>query len=805
MQERSASLGDGDRGAVVEHTAATRAVTALARFVADCEDVPAPLRQAASQIDPHDAAAVGRRAGRATRAGRANGAGRAADGAGAIGPGGVTGAGRAGDGGGAIGPGGETGPGGAPVGAGSSGGTVPWQPTLFEWPPIDEEMAKLVSDSVQISLQSGLPLPSLLGLVYQAAQMRGDWRRGGIFYTPDTLARRLVALALEGLIPLPDGRDDLGATGPLPVVLDPACGGGAFLLAAAEALRRTSGRSAADCLSAVRGCDVDRGAVRVARMALAWWVSEHDGQPVWPAADAVRCGDGLSGPADGGPGPARASVVVGNPPFLNQLQQGTARSEGSRRRLQQRFGDAANGYVDTATLFLLAGLDAVRPGGVVALVQPESMLVASHGRAARATLAERASLDALWIGGGGVFTAAVRVCAPVLRRRGGPGRSADGSDADGSDAGGSGGGGSGACGSDAGGSDAGGSGGGGSGARGSVAGGSGGGGSGAGGFTERTGAGGADAVSVALFSGSMVTPSGRFDVDSPQRRRDAAAGVWAPLLASSRGVPAISLQAGGTLADLATATAGFREQFYGLVPYVRESPDSQPDPPEAGGTPSIDGSDDRPVSAPLLTSGGIGVGHHLWGVRPTRFAGTTWRRPAVDLPALQTGDPRLSRWVRDRLRPKLLVAAQTPVLCAVADPLGRFVPSVPVISVEPFDDEALWLVAAVLWTPAVTLEAASRFAGAGLSAQALRLSARQVLSLPTPVDDRLWGDAARRLRDAVETATIRASDVDNPLVEIGERFATMMSDAYRIDRQSADQAKRWWRAAGERHLPATVL
>ena len=45
--------------------------------------------------------------------------------------------------------------------------------------------------------------------------------------------------------------------------------------------------------------------------------------------------------------------------------------------------------------------------------------------------------------------------------------------------------------------------------------------------------------------------------------------TWAPLIADAAGVPAVALAGGhGRLGDLATATAGFRQHFYGLVPFV---------------------------------------------------------------------------------------------------------------------------------------------------------------------------------------------------------------------------------------------
>src|SRR5436190_857187 len=42
--------------------------------------------------------------------------------------------------------------------------------------------------------------------------------------------------------------------------------------------------------------------------------------------------------------------------------------------------------------------------------------------------------------------------------------------------------------------------------------------------------------------------------------------TWSRVL--TREVPSVALDSSRTLAELATATAGFREQFYGLAPFV---------------------------------------------------------------------------------------------------------------------------------------------------------------------------------------------------------------------------------------------
>jgi SAM-dependent methyltransferase len=218
----------------------------------------------------------------------------------------------------------------------------------------------------------------------------------GAFYTPADVASELVAWAADGL------------DAPPRRVLDPACGGGAFLLAVRELWPD----------AALVGLDVDPGAVEAARAAL-------------PGAD-IRLADGLDPLApepvirSGGfppdliassPGVGSFDLVVGNPPFLGQLSRATARDPEARRRLKARFGDAASGYVDTAALFLLAGLDAVRPGGRVVLIQPESVLGAAHTGPLRRAVEARAVVLELREVDRRAFAAAVDTCALLLECR----------------------------------------------------------------------------------------------------------------------------------------------------------------------------------------------------------------------------------------------------------------------------------------------------------------------------------------------------------------------------------------------------
>lgn len=244
---------------------------------------------------------------------------------------------------------------------------------------------------------------------------------------------------------------------------------------------------------------------------------------------------------------------------------------------------------------------------------------------------------------------------------------------------------------------------------------------------------GGRAEPVELYGGLSVEPRGR------------AEGSWGLLAARARGLPEVDLGAGPTVGSIATATAGFRSQFYGVVDHVTE-----------GGT-----------GSPLVTAGLIDVGRCAWGERSTRIGGRTWQRPTLDVGSL-ADDVR--PWFEARRVPKLLVATQTKVVEAVVDEAGSLLPSVPVISVEgPVD--RLGDLAAALMAPPVTAWLLERSIGSGLSADAVRLSAKLLLQVPLPTDRRAWTSAHKALQ---------RGDL--------ERFAVLGCRAYAADESLAA----WW-------------
>ena len=214
--------------------------------------------------------------------------------------------------------------------------------------------------------------------------------------------------------------------------------------------------------------------------------------------------------------------------------------------------------------------------------------------------------------------------------------------------------------------------------------------------------------------------------------------------------------------DVATATAGFRDEYYAVTSNLVDS---------------IDGEGPR-----LVTVGMIDPLHDRWGAGSFRIAGERWQYPRVDMTALADEALRIAAWVSDRLVPKVMVATQTKVVEVVVDEVGDMVPSTPVVAVHAPEDR-LWHLAAVLVSSVVSAIAFARVAGAALSSQTIKLSAKQVLDLPLPPRGSDWDDGATAARAAAAAAT-----TDERLEHL-EALGRAMNLAYRVD---DDTLLGWW-------------
>ena len=244
--------------------------------------------------------------------------------------------------------------------------------------------------------------------------------------------------------------------------------------------------------------------------------------------------------------------------------------------------------------------------------------------------------------------------------------------------------------------------------------------------------------------------------------------TWSPLLAGAQGVPVVATSSALRLDSKASVTAGFRQHFYGLSGAIRESQEIA-DPNELR----------------LVTTGAIEPLRLLWGGRPVRFAGSKWSAPVVDLDLIEDGAVRT--WFEARSVPKLLLATQTRVLEAVVDPVGVLLPSVPVLSLEPYDSDDLWLLAAAVSSPFASAWMATRNAGSGMSQGTFRVRSRELSGLPLPENQDAWFAGARHAQDAHEASS--AGD-DAAYVASMRALGGSMTGAYGV--VSPESALWWW-------------
>ncbi len=206
--------------------------------------------------------------------------------------------------------------------------------------------------------------------------MVGTRKELGAWYTPLDLVDTVVEAVITPEVVS-------GRTHPV-TVLDPACGDGRFLRAAADRVR------ALGATARLTGCDVDPAAIEVARSTL-----PLDAELIGADALAADWND------------QRFDLVIGNPPFLSQMATATTRGGVSRH--------GGGPYADAAAEFLALAGHLVEPdGGRVALVLPQSLLASRDAAAIRRSIGERAHMVWSWWSDRRVFDAQVHVCVVAL-------------------------------------------------------------------------------------------------------------------------------------------------------------------------------------------------------------------------------------------------------------------------------------------------------------------------------------------------------------------------------------------------------
>lgn len=388
-------------------------------------------------------------------------------------------------------------------------------------------------------------------------------------------------------------------------------------------------------------------------------------------------------------------VILGNPPFLNQVENATTIGKGTASVARLLTGDSAVRYTDVSATFLLLSCGLLRARGYASLVQPQSLLSAKAAGPVRDAALGLCALRGLWVSNEHVFEASVFTCAPTLQRSG-PRKS-----------------------------------------------------------------------TCRRSTGRKVIPLAEMTLDMDELRLQT---TWSHLVAEASGVPAADYTASGIVRDIADSVADFTE-YYRLEGFVIEAKDADPAAPAE--------------YPPLITTGLVDLASCTWGTQTTRIFKQKWAAPCIDRRRMYR-DGTLGPWIDKRRVPKVVMATQTRVLEVIVDEPGRFVASIPLITITPSDTRRLWHLAAALASPVICALALRKFAGAALNADAIKLSAKQVLQLPLPVPSPAWDDAAVHFR----TATAATSE--DTKFEALRAMAEATIDAFQVPPIEREPLLAWW-------------
>lgn len=176
-----------------------------------------------------------------------------------------------------------------------------------------EELGSVYESLLELQPQLGDDGKTLL-FASEASEQKGNQRKTtGSYYTPDSLVQALLDTALDPVLDKTEAEADDPAKALLKLsVIDPACGSGHFLLAAARRIATRLARIRADGTPSLadfrhalrdvaRSClhGVDRNPMAVELTKVALWIETVDpGLPLGFFDAQIRCGDALLGVFD---------------------------------------------------------------------------------------------------------------------------------------------------------------------------------------------------------------------------------------------------------------------------------------------------------------------------------------------------------------------------------------------------------------------------------------------------------------------------------------------------------------------------
>ena len=225
----------------------------------------------------------------------------------------------------------------------------------------------------------------VLGSIFEHLIPRSEQILLGQFYTPRAVAELLVAFTVDGERPL---------------VLDPGCGSGTFLMSAYDYLRSTRNASHGDLLSTIWGFDISPFAAELAvinlyrqnmseyenfpRIVTGSFIDRRPGQTVlFPASRATS-----STPHKIQVPIPRFDAILANPPYVRSQHQDDLDAS-YRGKLFQSAGQAgvkAPAKTDLFAFFIYHSIPFLAPGGRMGFVTSSSWLTADYAAVLQETL-----------------------------------------------------------------------------------------------------------------------------------------------------------------------------------------------------------------------------------------------------------------------------------------------------------------------------------------------------------------------------------------------------------------------------------
>jgi len=276
------------------------------------------------------------------------------------------------------------------------------------WPAIDPRILGLAEEiGTLVARDEPVSAGFKIGEIYTAL-LPADFRaRHGVFYTPPALTHRLLDLASTA-----------GVDWTRAYVLDPGCGGGAFLTPVAlkilSFLDDKRPAAALNHISAhVRGFELDPFGAWMSQVVLESALIDLCRAAGRRLPPVVTVCDALAEEPE-----ERFDLVIGNPPYGRVTLE---------PEIRDRYRRSLHGHANVYGLFMDLGVRWARPGGVIAYVTPTGFLGGRYFKELRKLMAQEAPPVAIDLvtSRKGVFSDVLQETLLAAYQKGGEDRRAD--------------------------------------------------------------------------------------------------------------------------------------------------------------------------------------------------------------------------------------------------------------------------------------------------------------------------------------------------------------------------------------------